>query len=630
MTPVNALTERRDNTNNTGSGGTLGMATGFKPAAGVVNATTVNVLDATTKALMTVAWKSANPAIDVLIGESSTADASPYTTMTVAAQANSLLVLGLLVSGTAVATPTISGLGLTWSLVDTQTVGTTADKLAVYSAQVGASEVSGQITISVSTTPTGCSWVLYKVNSHNQTTPIVQAPKTSIFAASLTLNWAAAADSLNRQIVFVGVSPQNTGNTITPEAGWVEGAEVVRSTPNKKLWAAHQPTAFDSSITVTDDSSYDYGAIGLEINFVSGPAATSYSNASETDSAQAIAERKTKALSVAAETNTATSISERKTKALAQAAETSTALTWLKAKQKSMQQCAETDDTQTVARRKVKSYGAAVETDTGTALTLYRSRTLGIAADTNSALAWARSKTWSLLQASDASDAQQVTAQKLKPVLTAFTVDQALPTAYHRARALGEATEASTALPVAKHKQRAILVAVETDAARAISLPGVMRVTMGVATEADIAMLLAGRSVKAITAASDTSEAMRIIRLRTIVLGAATDTAQALPVVFKRVYVLSPASDFNEALQLDRAKHRVIAVAAELDTALSIVMPSGLVIEGDVRVVINSGKTTVYVVERSTSLIVSANNNVTLSANGATGIDIDEHKTTAA
>jgi hypothetical protein len=272
MVAVNSLVERRDNTNNTGSGGTVGMATGFKPAAGVVDATVVTVVDATTKAMHTVAWKSAVPAIDPTLAEARTENASPFTTQIIAAKAASKLVMAVLVSGTAVATPTVTGLSLTWSLVGSAlTVGGTATKLCWYeSTQVGGSDVSGQITVTVSTTPTGCSWSIYQLFGMAASGTIVQNPSVSSFLTTQTLTFSAAADALNRPIVAAGVIPQNTGGTITPESGWVEGAEVVRSTPNAKLWSAYQPSSFDTSTSITEDGDYDIGMFGLEINFTAG------------------------------------------------------------------------------------------------------------------------------------------------------------------------------------------------------------------------------------------------------------------------------------------------------------------------------------------------------------------------
>lgn len=274
MVPVNALTERRDNTNNTGSGGTVGMATGFKPAAGTVDTTPVTVVDATTKAMMTVAWKSSVTAIDPTLAEARTENASPFTTQIIAAKAAAKLVMSVLVSGTAVATPTITGLGLTWTTIGSPiTIGDTTSKLCWYeSTQVGGSDVSGQITITVGTTPTGCSWSIYQLTGMAASGTIVQSPSTVSggLVSTLTITFAAAANAANRPVVAFGVIPQNTGGTITPEAGWVEGAEVVRSTPAAKLWTAYQPTTFDTSTAITEDSTYDIGAIGLEINFVSG------------------------------------------------------------------------------------------------------------------------------------------------------------------------------------------------------------------------------------------------------------------------------------------------------------------------------------------------------------------------
>lgn len=267
------MVERFDSRYTAGNGGSIGCATGQLLDAGAVGTTTSTMAAADTKACWSGVLKSALTPIEFMTSGSSSTDGTSFATASIAPTADSKLVAFVLVSGTAVPTPTLTGLSLTWTLGKVITVGGTGTKLAYYTAPVGGSPSVGAVTISLSGTSTGACWSIYKLNGAGASA-IVQDPSTAAFAANVTLNFSAAADAVNRQVVAVAVIPQNTQNSITPEAGWTEDAEVVRSTPNAKLWTARQLTTFDTSITVADDSSYDYGAIGLEVNFVTSADAT--------------------------------------------------------------------------------------------------------------------------------------------------------------------------------------------------------------------------------------------------------------------------------------------------------------------------------------------------------------------
>lgn len=268
------MVERFDSRYTAGNGGSIGCATGQKLDVGAVGTTTSTMAAADTKACWSGVLKSALTPAEFLTAAVSGTDATSYTTTAFAPVPNALVVAFVAESGPA-ADPTMTGLSLTWTRQKVVSVssGTDATKLAYFTAPAGASPTSGAATIT-SSGNTGANWSIYQLNGANATTPIVQDPSTftTTTPANVTLTWAAAADSTNRQIVAAVVVPQNSANSITPEAGWTEDAEVVRSTPNLKLWTARQLTTFDTAITITDDSTYDFAVIGLEINMVAAAA----------------------------------------------------------------------------------------------------------------------------------------------------------------------------------------------------------------------------------------------------------------------------------------------------------------------------------------------------------------------
>lgn len=284
---LTGLAERVDNGRADGNGGVLGVWTGRRLQASNPGATTGTSADSDTKAMITLAFYTAPASelpFDTLAqnGSSST-DTTVYTTAgSMNPEPNNRMVAYILGSGTGVAAPTLSGLGLTWGLVETEEVpdASTTQKLFVYIAEGVASPTVGTVSITFGATATGCSWHFERVRGAASGTP-VQKPKaaTTTTPANLTLTWAAAGNAANRQLFGYAVSPQGTGNTVTPESPWLEESEIVRSTPNLKLGVWKNLSTFDTSTTVADDSTYDYCAIGLEFDLASGSTVTQASTA---------------------------------------------------------------------------------------------------------------------------------------------------------------------------------------------------------------------------------------------------------------------------------------------------------------------------------------------------------------
>ena len=200
-----------------------------------------------------------------LAAAGSTTNTSPYTTASISPAANSLLIAAISATGTSVATPTISGLSLTWNLITADQVGT-GKYLAIYSAQCGASPGSGTCSIGISTTPTGCAWSITQVQHHDTTTPIVQHNFATGTSTGPAVTLSAAGASGNRTLGFA-TAVQTTG--ITPEAGWFEISEVGYSTPSNRLGTGWNPAAFDATVTATIGASVLWGITALELAAVS-------------------------------------------------------------------------------------------------------------------------------------------------------------------------------------------------------------------------------------------------------------------------------------------------------------------------------------------------------------------------
>jgi hypothetical protein len=177
------------------------------------------------------------------------------------------------------------------------------------------------------------------------------------------------------------------------------------------------------------------------------------------------------------ETDTAQPVTARKTKAVGVAAEADTAITLGRSKVKALGIAVETDAAQPVGRSKTKSLGVAAEADTANVVGRSKARTVGVAAETDAAQSIGRAKAKSLGVVGETDTAQPVTARKTK--------------------AVGVAAEADTANVVGRSKARTVGVAAGTDAA--ITLGGLKTLAIGAATDAETALTvgaaLAGKAV---------------------------------------------------------------------------------------------------------------------------------------
>lgn len=202
----------------------------------------------------------------LLTAGSNTAATSPYASASVAPAANAYLLAATHVTGTAVADPTVTGLGLTWELIDVQTVGGTTRKLAVYGAQCGATPGSGAITFTPGGTLTGAAWAIIQVAGVSPTTPHAQeATNVGTAVASLALTLPAQGQAANRWFAFYATS-NNSALTIAAPANWVELSENAYSTPSSKLWTGWNfAGSAPSSVSVSEDASYDFRGIAVEI-----------------------------------------------------------------------------------------------------------------------------------------------------------------------------------------------------------------------------------------------------------------------------------------------------------------------------------------------------------------------------
>lgn len=188
-----------------------------------------------------------------------------FATASISPAANSYLLAATHVAGTAIANPTPTGLGLTWTLIEVQSVIGTTQKLAVYGAQCGVSPGSGAITFTPGTILTGAAWSVTQIIGHDTTTPIAQeATPVTGGGPGLTITLPTPINTRNRWFVFIG-DDNNTNDTIIAPTNWAELSENSLSTPSAKLWAGWNSGTSPTNVTITEDSTYTMRGLGVEI-----------------------------------------------------------------------------------------------------------------------------------------------------------------------------------------------------------------------------------------------------------------------------------------------------------------------------------------------------------------------------
>jgi hypothetical protein len=213
--------------------------------------------------------------------------------------------------------------------------------------------------------------------------------------------------------IMMSVQAGNNANQ-TPGTGWT----LIRNMGLTAGWAQKVYQSFR-----TDATSYVANVSGLStsgaklmgaVHIPSGAAPATGQDVdiglvSETDTAQALVRRKSKAAGQPSETDTAQALVRRKRRALGQVTQADSAQPLVRAKRRSLGLVSQTDLAQAIARRKAKALGQVTQADTAQPMVRRKAKALGIATETDSAQAVGKGKRLALGQALETDSAQTVT-----------------------------------------------------------------------------------------------------------------------------------------------------------------------------------------------------------------------------
>ncbi|MFE7073803.1 hypothetical protein ACFU96_27320 [Streptomyces sp. NPDC057620] len=261
--------------------------------------------------------------------------------------------------------------------------------------------------------------------------------------------------------------------------------------------------------------------------------------AGESDTAQPLAGRKTRALGTAGETDSGQLLARARTRMLAPAAQTEAAQSLARTKTKILPLATVTETAQPLGRRKTKAAGTAGSSDAAQALGRVRARALATAAET--------------------ATVRPLGKAKAKPLGTAVETTAALPLV--SASGLQPVAETSTARPLPKTKTRALPATSESTAA--LPLGGGKARTLAPGQETGTARPLARAKTRAAGMAGETTSALSLARAKARALSTAGVVESALPLAGSLAGSILPASETDTALPLGAAKRKPLGTAAE-------------------------------------------------------------------
>lgn len=255
----------------------------------------------------------------------------------------------------------------------------------------------------------------------------------------------------------------------------------------------------------------------------------------EVDAGQPVARVKLRSVGQVVESDAAQAVARRKLRAAGQAVEVDTAqpITARSTLQVPVGQVVEADSAQPVGRRKARGAGQALEVDSAQPVGRVKRRTLGVVAETDTAAAIARRKARTAGLAAETDAGQPLGRRKLRGAATGLETDAAQPIARRKLRGVGQALEADTALPVTSVGtiSAAVGTVVEVDVAGTVSRVKVRGVAQAVSTQS--AQPIGRRRLRTVAAAAELSTAHPVAGRKVVTLGTAleVDVAQLVAVV---------------------------------------------------------------------------------------------------
>lgn len=192
----------------------------------------------------------------------SSGNVSSYSTPSVSPSSNELILVAVANSkGTLADIPTLSGLGLTWVQVATETHDATLKRITIFRGR--GTVTPGALTASFGVNQAGCYILPVQWSGADVAAPVVQAvtasatntATASVTMAALGTGNAVWAVSANRLAPYGG----------TVEGGWTANNNAANTAPNHGLRDIYQIPATDATPSIAIGSTDNWAMIAVEI-----------------------------------------------------------------------------------------------------------------------------------------------------------------------------------------------------------------------------------------------------------------------------------------------------------------------------------------------------------------------------
>ena len=210
-----------------------------------------------------------------LTSGSSDTDATSYATASITPTASRLLIACYhsvnLTEGIDPTQPTLTGNGLTWTVVDSWVYRQFGDRyrLSVAAANTGGSPSTGTITFDHGAqTEEGASWSVFELNGTDVSNGVSQCFPQFVHSTlnaggtSISLTLASAADSGNRPFLCMG---GGMNEDITPRTNWTEIHQAGATSPNVLIETQERLDTFETTASATWTTAILYGGIAFEV-----------------------------------------------------------------------------------------------------------------------------------------------------------------------------------------------------------------------------------------------------------------------------------------------------------------------------------------------------------------------------
>lgn len=188
------------------------------------------------------------------------ANLTAYTTASISPTADRLLLAAVVfsTSTTVILPPTLTGLGLTWTFVNSVVAGSDDRLLCVYKAVTGASPGSGAVTITpdVSNAATGMAWNISEFNA-DISNPVVQNAIGSNTATQLSVALGAGVTSGNGTYL---AAFNIVSETWTADTGAILG-QIVSLTPTVNIATEFASVGVSPMLASTPASNIKRGVV---------------------------------------------------------------------------------------------------------------------------------------------------------------------------------------------------------------------------------------------------------------------------------------------------------------------------------------------------------------------------------